>query len=187
MLSPPQSVDFTISKDWVIGYLLLAGSAISIIIFNIIQLGTLELYSQVLKLMLFSGLIGTALCVAISLAVERDLSAWVLKLDFELALIIATAIFSGLIRSRVHLWCTHLKGPLYVPLFRPLGIFWATLFGSSFFPTTIHYGSIAGSLVIGVGYYAMMLGQIKEGETQRGHEGCNRDASDDKVPLLQDE
>ncbi|KAI4384277.1 hypothetical protein MLD38_002454 [Melastoma candidum] len=184
---PPQSVNFALSEDWIIGGLLLAGSAISIIVFNIIQLSTLELYPQVLKLMSFSGLIGTALCVAISLSVERDLSVWVLKLDFELALIIATAIFSGMIRNRVHLWCTHTKGPLFVPLFRPLGIFWATLFGSSFFPTTIHYGSIAGSLVIGVGYYAMMWGQIKESETQRGHEGRNGDASDNKVPLLHDE
>lgn len=54
------------------------------------QLGTLKQYPQVMKVVSFYSLIGTVQCMIISLAIERDLNAWKLKLDTELLLIILT-------------------------------------------------------------------------------------------------
>ncbi|KAG6654487.1 hypothetical protein CIPAW_05G148500 [Carya illinoinensis] len=57
----------------------------------------------------------------------------------------------------VHIWCTQSKGPLYVPMFKPFGILFATIFGISFFTNNLHYGR---TIIMGIGYYAMMWGQI---------------------------
>lgn len=50
------------------------------------------------------------------------------------------AIFGGVIRSRVQVWCMQLKGPLYVPMFKPFGIIYASFFGITFFGNSIYYG-----------------------------------------------
>ncbi|PKI56229.1 hypothetical protein CRG98_023424 [Punica granatum] len=174
-------------EHWVIGGILLAGASFSVSIWNIIQLGTVKQYPHVMKVVSFYSLIGTVQCTIISLAIERDLSAWRLKLDMELLLIILTAIFGGVIRSRVQIWCMQLKGPLYVPMFKPFGIVYASFFGISFFGNSIYYGSISGAIIMGIGYYAHMLGQIRDDEMRQDREDKNRDTSEDKVPLLQDD
>ncbi|KAF8046433.1 hypothetical protein N665_3709s0003 [Sinapis alba] len=60
-----------------------------------------------------------------------------------------------------------MKGPYYVPLFKPFGIFWATLFGTSFFVNSLHYGSVLGAAIGGVGYYTVSWGQLKETEEKQ--------------------
>lgn len=129
------------------------------------QMGTLKQYPQVMKVVSFYSLFGTLQCTLISLAIERDPSAWKLKLGTELLLIISTvrarllsvsflialmnrnsmlslwqAIFGGLIRTGVQIWCMRLKGPLYVTMFKPFGIIYASFFGISFFGNSICYG-----------------------------------------------
>lgn len=172
---------------WVLGGILLAGASLSVAVWNIIQLGTLKQYPQVMKVVSFYSLVGTVQCTIISLAVERDLSLWKLKFDMELLLIILTAIFGGVIRSRVQIWCMRLKGPFYVPMFKPFGIIYATFFGVCFFADSLHYGSVLGALVMGIGYYALMWGQIKEEEIRQDHEDSNDDSSESKVPLLRED
>ncbi|KAK8971850.1 hypothetical protein V6N11_075675 [Hibiscus sabdariffa] len=48
--------------------------------------------------------------------------------------------FGSIIRSNVHLTCTRMKGPFYVPMFKPCGILFATIFGTSFFTNSLQYG-----------------------------------------------
>lgn len=40
---------------------------------------------------------------------------------------------------------------------------------------------------MGVGYYALMWGQIRDDDIQRDQEDRNEDSLQDKVPLLQDD
>ncbi|BBG94110.1 nodulin MtN21 /EamA-like transporter family protein [Prunus dulcis] len=75
--------------------------------------------------------------------------------------------FWGLVRSRVHNWCMSIKGPYYVPLFKPFGIVFATIFGVSLSANSLHYGSVIGSVVIGMGYFVISCGQIREDEGQQ--------------------
>ncbi|KAG6713332.1 hypothetical protein I3842_05G146000 [Carya illinoinensis] len=41
-----------------------------------------------------------------------------------------------------------------------LWILFATIFVISFFTNNLHYGSVIGTIIMGIGYYAMMWGQI---------------------------
>ncbi|CAI9775400.1 unnamed protein product [Fraxinus pennsylvanica] len=170
-------------ENWVLGCILLAASSLALSIWNIIQVGTVKIYPQVMKIISFYSLFGTIQSAALAAFKERDPTAWTLELNLELFVIILTAIFSSLIRSSVHIWCMRIKGPYFVPIFKPLGIPIASTFGCLLFADTFHYGSMMGSFVCGVGYYTVIWGQIREDD--EFHK--NRTPSDDKVPLLQED
>ena len=127
---------------------------------------------DVMKVVSFYSLIGTIQCTVFTLIVEKNLSAWKLKINMELLLIVLTVrkrknflTFSivlsqiqnyldltdytycacrqslgGAVRTRVHIWYMQIKGPFYVPMFKPVGIVFATIFGISFFANSLHYG-----------------------------------------------
>ncbi|PQQ03955.1 WAT1-related protein [Prunus yedoensis var. nudiflora] len=180
------------TEHWVVGGILLASASLSVSVWNIIQLGTMKLYPEVeaIEVVTFYSLLGTIQSAILSLFLERNPSAWRLKLNMELLLIILTAIFGGLVRSRVHNWCMSIKGPYYVPLFKPFGIVFATIFGLSLSANSLHYGSVIGSVVIGMGYFVISWGQIREDEEQQDQQCVDERLepnSERKVPLLQEE
>ncbi|KAL5759758.1 hypothetical protein ACOSQ2_018596 [Xanthoceras sorbifolium] len=181
---PPLFVFYSTPDRWVLGGILLAASSLSVSVWNNIQLGTMRQYPQVMKVVSSYSLVGTLQCAIISLIVERDLKAWKLKLNNDLLLIVVTAIFGSIIRTSVHVVCSRMKGPFYVAMFKPFGIVIATIFGVSFFTNALHYGSVIGAIVTGMGYYTVMWGQITEQDELR--KGKNIE-SDEKVPLLQEE
>lgn len=184
-LSEHQLLVFYSSPDnWILGCMLLAASFFCVSLWNIIQVGTIKLYPQVMKIASFYSLAGTIQCAIFSLIVERDLNAWKLRLNMELLLIVITAIFGSVVRSSVQISCTRMKGPFYVPWFQPFRIFWATFFGVGFFVNGLHYGSVIGAVISGVGYYTVSWGQMRGDEKQ---EESVRYSSDEKKPLLQED
>ncbi|CAK7326939.1 unnamed protein product [Dovyalis caffra] len=176
-------VFYSTPDNWVLGCILLAASFFCFSLWNIIQLGTIRHYPQVMKIAPFYSLAGTIQCTIFSLIVERDLNAWKLKLNMELLLIVITGIYGSVVRSSVQITCTSLKGHFYVPLFQPFRIFWATFLGVGFFVNGLHYGSVIGAVISGVGYYTVSWGQMREDEKQKE----SVKSSDEKVPLLQEE
>ncbi|XP_023531064.1 WAT1-related protein At1g70260-like [Cucurbita pepo subsp. pepo] len=181
---------FTSTTDrWIMGGLLLAAASLCVSIWNIIQLGVIKQYPQVMKVASFYSLVGTLLSAAVGFFVVNDSSAWTIKSSFDLFLIIATGIFSSLIRNRVQIWCMQMKGPYYVPMFKPFGILFATFFGVTFFGDTFHYGSVMAAFIAGMGYLTVMWGQIIEdnGVGEDKDDKNNDHLSSAKLPLLDEE
>ncbi|KAF8052371.1 hypothetical protein N665_1568s0009, partial [Sinapis alba] len=137
---PKLLVYYSLPDNWFLGCIFLAAAVFSVSLFNVVQTGTVKKYPHVMKVASFYSIVGTVQCLIFSLFMERDLSAWKIEPNFDLFLIIATGIFGSVIRTSVHVKCAQMKGPYYVPLFKPFGIFWATLFGTSFFVNSLHYG-----------------------------------------------
>ncbi|KAE8690805.1 Detected protein of unknown function [Hibiscus syriacus] len=162
---PTFFVFYSAPDRWVLGGVLLAAASLSVSIWNIIQAGTVKLYPQVMKVASFYSLVGTSVSGLLFVDGER------LKyLEIETQTRPLTRyfdFFGSIIRSNVHLACTRMKGPFYVPMFKPFGIVFATAFGVTFCTNSLHYGSVMGTLIIGAGYYTMMWGQIKEEEQRR--------------------
>eukprot|EP00257_Ricinus_communis_P022481 XP_015582216.1 WAT1-related protein At1g70260 [Ricinus communis] len=180
-------VFYSTPDHWALGGFLLAGSFLCVSIWNLIQMGTVKHHPHVMKIAAFYSLAGTIQCAIFSLIVERDLDAWKLKLNLDLILIIVTALFGSVIRGSLQILFTRMRGRFYVPLFQPFRIFWATFFGVSFFANSLHYGSIIGTVICGMGYYTVMWGQAREDGKQKPHDVERADTSDEKVPLLQDQ
>ncbi|TYJ43493.1 hypothetical protein E1A91_A03G156900v1 [Gossypium mustelinum] len=184
---PKLFVFYSTPDRWVLGGILLAAATLSISVWNIVQMGTVKQYPQVMKVASSYSLVGTIQCLVFSLIMEGDLDAWKLKRKPDLLLIIVTGVFGSIIRSNVHLACTRMKGPFYVPMFKPFGVVFATVFGTSFFTNSLHYGSVIGTIIVGTGYYAVMFGQIREEELRKERGvGTVGDVPDLKAPLLQE-
>ncbi|KAH6805240.1 hypothetical protein C2S51_030071 [Perilla frutescens var. frutescens] len=188
VVAPPHLLVFSSPhENWVLGCILFAASSFTLAIWNIVQVGTVKMCPQVMKIISFYSLFGTIQSAILALFLERDPSAWRLQLNFELLIIVLTAIFSSLIRTNVLIWCTRSKGAYFVPAFKPFGIPYASTFGCLLFPDTFHYGSMMGAFVCGVGYYTALWGEIKDGETNKLDDKRNGSSTDEKVPLLQDQ
>ncbi|KAL1804419.1 hypothetical protein DCAR_0936067 [Daucus carota subsp. sativus] len=171
-------------ENWILGAILLAAASFTICSWNIIQVKTLEAYPEPMTIVSLYILFGTISSAVYSVFVERNISAWILKPNMELLVIILTAIFSSIIRTRVQKWCMRGKGPLYVPMFKPMGIPIATMCGCLFFAYSFHYGSIMGAFVVGLGTYTVMWGQITEDDVYKKNENGSM-VPDEKTPLLQ--
>ncbi|KAK3041759.1 hypothetical protein RJ639_000275 [Escallonia herrerae] len=183
-LEPRLFVFSSTHERWILGAILFAAASLTLSIWNIIQVGTIKHYPEVMPALSLYSSVGTIQSALLSVLFERNLSAWRLKLNMELFIIGSTAIFGSVIRSRVHIWCTSMKGPFYVPSFKPLGIPIASICGCLFFADSFHYGSIMGACITGIGYYTVMWGQIGEDETSK--RGRDVEAPEKEVPLLQE-
>ncbi|KAK2994500.1 hypothetical protein RJ640_029459 [Escallonia rubra] len=183
-LEPRLFVFSSTHEHWILGAILFAAASLTLSIWNIIQVGTIKHYPEVMPALSLYSSVGTIQSALLSVLFERNHSAWRLELNMELFIIVSTAIFGSVIRSRIHVWCTSMKGPFYVPSFKPLGIPIASTCGCLFFADSFHYGSIMGACITGIGYYTVMWGQIREDETSKS--GRDVEAPEKKVPLLQE-
>ncbi|KAJ9709054.1 hypothetical protein PVL29_000837 [Vitis rotundifolia] len=170
---------------WALGGILLSVASLSASVWGIIQVGTVKQYPEPMTIAALYTIMGTIQSAIVAFVAERNLSAWKLELNMELLLIFLSAIFGSAIRCSVHIWCMHNKGPFYVPMFKPFGIIIASFVSVIFFGDSLHYGSVIGAYIIGIGYYTLMWGQIREDDMKAGGEGM--DSSEQKVPLLQEE
>ncbi|KAB1211738.1 hypothetical protein CJ030_MR6G023247 [Morella rubra] len=64
----------------------------------------------------------------------------------------------------VHTWGLHLKGPVYISIFRPLSIAIAAAMNVMFLGETLYLGSVVGAILISVGFYGVIWGKAKEEE-----------------------
>ncbi|XP_060186074.1 WAT1-related protein At1g70260 [Lycium barbarum] len=184
--SPKLLVFTSTHENWVLGCFLFSSASFVLIIWNIIQAGTSKQHPHVMKITCLYTLFGTIQSALLALFMEKDLSVWRLKLDFELLVIVLTAIFGSLIRSSVQMWCTRLKGSSYILFFKPVGVPVASTCGCVLFAATFHYGSMFSACICGLGYYTTLWGQLKEDETKRDMK-VNVFASDERAPLLQEQ
>ncbi|MED6210496.1 hypothetical protein PIB30_064596 [Stylosanthes scabra] len=184
-IKKPLFVFSSVPEFWVLGGLLLASASFSVALWNFIQKKTVKEYPEAMKGVAYYSMIGTMLSAVVAWIVERDdANAWKLNHHMQLTLIILTALFGGVIRPNIQIWLSRMKGPSYVPLFKPFGIAFATTFGVCIFPNSLHYGSVIGAAIIGTGYYTIIWGQMKGEEEKRFVE--RSDYLDNKIPLLQE-
>ncbi|KAM4120750.1 hypothetical protein ACJW30_03G155900 [Castanea mollissima] len=162
-------------EHWVLGGILLAATSLSVSTWNIIRLGTVKQYPEleVMKVVSFYSLMRTIQSTIFTLIVEKNLSAWKLQINMELLLgnqktitstilTVLLAVSGGVVRTRVHVWCMQIKGPYYVPI-------------------------LMGGIIIGIGYYTVMWGKIREEEEHEDHGVESANFIEKKAPLLQEE
>ncbi|XP_024185300.1 WAT1-related protein At5g40240 [Rosa chinensis] len=170
---------------WVFGGLLLAIQCIVSSSWNIAQAATVKDYPEEMTIVFFYTLFLTIQCSVISLFVEwKNPSAWKLELGIEMVAILYAAIFVSVFRIGVHVWCLHKKGPVYVAMFKPLGIAIAVAMVVIFLGDALYLGSVIGSVVIAFGFYTVIWAQIKEKKMVPDNEVQRLESSIQRAPLL---
>ncbi|KAL9246468.1 hypothetical protein vseg_019999 [Gypsophila vaccaria] len=188
MLSGPKPflVFITTTNQWMFGTSLLAGATFSIAIWSIIQVSTFSSFPDMMVIVTCYTIFGTIQTVFVDLIANGDLNAWKLSMNLELLIIVLTALFGTLVRSRVQAWCMSLKGPMFVAEFKPIGLFWACLIGLSLFGNSLHYGSVIGTGILATGYLTVLRGVKEEANNKQDQQGpTHAQLSDNlKAPLL---
>ncbi|KAM7509100.1 hypothetical protein LguiA_019553 [Lonicera macranthoides] len=96
--------------------------------------------------------------------------------------IVSTPGIIGSFGNIIHMWGLHVKGPVYVALFKPLSIAIAAVMGVIFLGDALYVGSIIGAIIISVGFYVVTWAKTQEEE----EDVCEESSPfTEQVPLLQ--
>ncbi|KAM7509101.1 hypothetical protein LguiA_019554 [Lonicera macranthoides] len=174
-----------VQSQWVIGGGLLALEYVIVSIWYIFQAKVVREYPAELLVVFFYNLSCTIISTPVCFIAQPNLSAWKIKLDIGLAAILYSGIV-GSFGTIVHTWGLHVKGPVYVALFRPLSIAIAAVMGVIVLGDALYLGSIIGAITISFGFYVVMWAKTQEDVCEE-LEGCNQldsSASTEHVPLL---
>ncbi|XP_056165602.1 WAT1-related protein At5g40240-like [Syzygium oleosum] len=173
--------------NWVLGGFLLAAEAFFLSLWYIVQAFILKDYPVVMNIMFYLTFFATILSGLLSFIMVRELQSWILKVDAGLIAILYSAV-AGVFRVTLCTWCLKKTGPIFVSMFKPLGIVFAVGLGFIFLGEKLHLGSLIGAIVIAMGFYALMWGKSKEEEKTIEGSGTvdgSLASSSHKIPLLQ--
>ncbi|KAH7567883.1 hypothetical protein ACOSP7_009885 [Xanthoceras sorbifolium] len=152
----------TSDKHWVTGTLMLLASCCGWSGFFILQSFTLKMYPAELSLSSLICLMGVVEGAAVSLVMERDMSAW--KIGFDSRLL--AAAYSGVVCSGIAYYVQGVvikeRGPVFVTSFSPLCMIITAVLGALVLGELIHLGSIFGAILIVFGLYTVVWGKSKD-------------------------
>ncbi|KAM7512431.1 hypothetical protein LguiB_011306 [Lonicera macranthoides] len=149
-------------SSWAIGGLILSITCFCSAIYNIYTAATVKVFPDKTTIVFFYCFFNTILCGIFVLFVERNPNSWKLSSQIEMIAIFYAATLGLVFRIGVHTWCLQDKGPIYVAMFRPLGISIAVFMGVMFLGETLHIGSVIGAFIVTAGFYTVMWGKSKE-------------------------
>ncbi|GAV92564.1 EamA domain-containing protein [Cephalotus follicularis] len=172
-------------SNWFIGGLFLAADCLLSSAWLIVQASILKNFPVELIVVFYYVFFVAIQSAAVCLVMERNISAWSLKPDARLISVLYSAVFGSAVQVGISTWCLQRTGPVFVAMFKPLGIVIAVAVGVIFFGDTFYLGNLVGAVVIVIGFYLVMWGKAKEnmGIDVRLE---NSDSSSQNVSLLQD-
>ncbi|VVB09351.1 unnamed protein product [Arabis nemorensis] len=154
-------------SSWIIGGLLLALQYVLLSVWYILQTQIMEIYPEEISVVFIYNFCAMLISALVCLFAEKDLNSWKLKPGTSLAAVIYSGIFDTSLGSVIHTWGLHLKGPVYVSLFKPLSIAIAVIMAAIFLGDALHLGSVIGSVILSFGFYTVIWGKAREDATKR--------------------
>ncbi|KAF3965967.1 hypothetical protein CMV_009900 [Castanea mollissima] len=180
-LHSPQGTSET---QWVMGGLLLAASNLLFSGWYIVQTHVMEIYPAEMVVVFLYLLCATIISAPACLILEGNLSSWILRPDITLVAVIYSGFFGSSFNSVIHTWCLHLKGPVYVSIFKPFSIVIAAAMGVIFLGDALYLGSVIGAIILSIGFYGVIWAKAKEVLRQDYCCASLGSSSEDKTPLL---
>ncbi|XP_031263149.1 WAT1-related protein At3g28050-like [Pistacia vera] len=172
---------FLQQSNWVIGGLLLIVDCLFASTWLIVQASILKKFPAELIVVFFYCFFVAFQSAILCMFVDRNPGAWSLKNHIRLIAVLYSGIFGSTFQVGISTWCLHRTGPVFVSMFKPLGIVIAAAVGVIFSGDTLYLGSFIGAAVIVIGFYSVMWGKAKEEYVDTGV----RSFDPQKTPLLQ--
>ncbi|XP_058180396.1 WAT1-related protein At4g15540-like [Rhododendron vialii] len=172
--------------NWVLAGLLLSMAFLLFALMGIFQTAVARELPENTTIVFFFCFFNTILCGSFFLIVERNPQAWKLNPDIELISVVYSAILGCVVHNSVCTWCLKEKGPVFVAMFKPVGIAIAVAMASLFLGEPLYLGSVIGAVIIALGFYAVMWGKVKEPKLVPADSGiCSFESSSERTPFLQ--
>ncbi|PKI56230.1 hypothetical protein CRG98_023425, partial [Punica granatum] len=112
-------------------------------------------------------------------------SAWLILQLLNDLLLWSQGIFGSAFQVGVCTWCLHRTGPVFVSMFKPVGIAIAVVAGVIFLGDTFYLGSLLGSCIIVIGFYSVVWGKANEEKVRIDSQVGVVQPNSRKVPLLE--
>ncbi|KAK4417738.1 WAT1-related protein [Sesamum alatum] len=184
-VSPHQSLHSS-QSNWMIGSLFLSVEYILVAVWYIIQTHIMKGYPAESTVVFFYTACVSILAAVVGFFAEADSSQWRIRPNVALASVLCSGIFGCCLNNVVHTWALHLRGPVYVTMFKPLSIAIAAAMGVIILGDALYLGSIIGATIIAIGFYTVMWGKTKEDLGELDEETADLESSAaQKYPLLQ--
>ncbi|XP_057982832.1 WAT1-related protein At5g40230-like [Malania oleifera] len=171
-------------SKWVIGGILLAAEFFLVSTWYIVQVKVMEEYPVEIVVVFFYNLCGSVISAPVCFLAKTNISAWRLRPNIALVAVLYNGLTVLSFGSVIHTWGLRLKGPLYVAIFKPFSIAIAAAMSVVFLGDCLYLGSVVGSIIICIGFYAVIWGKAKEEMGGCGN-GSFESSSTPKTPLLQ--
>ncbi|TMW95887.1 hypothetical protein EJD97_008243 [Solanum chilense] len=173
-------------SNWILGGLLITTTCIMSSGWNILQTDTVKKYPEHMTIVFFTCFFGSIQCAILTLALESNPKTWMVKPGIGMIAIVFSAVSGSVFRYNVLTWCLDKKGPLYVAMFKPLGMVISAILGIIFLADPLHLGSVIGAVIITAGFYSVLWGKAKEIKSMVEVEDivCVIDSTDQTSPLL---
>ncbi|CAI9092863.1 OLC1v1028206C1 [Oldenlandia corymbosa var. corymbosa] len=172
------------SSNWVLGGILLGICSFLSSMFIIAQAFVLKKYPVELIIMFSYSCFVAILSAAASLIIDKDFSTWSLNSKTRLLAVIYAGLFGNVFQVTIGAWVVRKKGPFFAATFHPLGIVIATTVGVIFLHDIFYLGSLIGSVIIVIGFYAVMWGKNKERKLIDNTVVSCLESGNEKSPLL---
>ncbi|RVX10538.1 WAT1-related protein [Vitis vinifera] len=184
----PDQLFLSQQSNWVSGGLLLAADCVMSSAWLILQASILKKYPAELIINFYYCFFVAIQSAAASLIMERGPGAWSLKPSTRFIAVMYSGVFGYVFQVGAITWCVHQKGPVFVAMFKPVGIVVAVAMGSA--GDISHYCilnlcSLIGATVIVIGFYSVMWGKAKEEKIDEDIGVRSLESTSQKAPLLQ--
>ncbi|CAL0312737.1 unnamed protein product [Lupinus luteus] len=180
-------VSLSSQTNWILGGSLLVAEYLLVPVMYILQSSILNQCPSEVIVVFTYCLCATFISAPICLLLEPNWSAWKITPDIRMVAILGWGILVTCFSALVYAWCLHLKGPVYVSIFKPGSIVIAATLSVIFLGDALYLGTIVGAVILSFGFYAVIWGKAKEEELREEFgEGRTEHLPNSKTPLLQD-
>uniref|UniRef100_A0ACD5U2Q8 Uncharacterized protein n=1 Tax=Avena sativa TaxID=4498 RepID=A0ACD5U2Q8_AVESA len=126
--------------NMLIGTLYLAGSTLSYAFWFIIQVRVSKDFPSKYFSTLLACVLGTVQAAVFGLILDRDLSAWALKWDLQLLVVVYSGVFNTGVSFCLISWAIARRGPTYPSMFNSLALIITTVLDSVLLGTDVSVG-----------------------------------------------
>ncbi|KAL8170323.1 hypothetical protein V2J09_022127 [Rumex salicifolius] len=163
--SPLHFSTSTFHQDWFRGSVLCVASCIAWSIWFTMQGSLLKRYPAQLSLATWANLLGAAQSAVFTAFITRhEQAAWNVTSYIDISAILFGGLVSSALNSVMLIWCTKVKGPVFVTMFCPLQTLLVVVFAYFILSESLYMGSIVGGFTIITGLYLFLWG--KAGDTE---------------------
>ncbi|KAL9313710.1 hypothetical protein ACSQ67_019162 [Phaseolus vulgaris] len=153
---------FTDDSNWILAGLFLAADCVMASAYIILQASILKKYPAELIVVFFYCFFVAIQSAVTCLVVERDISAWSLEPKLRLLAVLYSGVMGSAFQVGIISWCLHKTGPVFVSMFKPLGIVISVVLGVLFLGDAFYLGSLIGAIVIVAGFYSVLWGKAED-------------------------
>ncbi|KAB2083242.1 hypothetical protein ERO13_A05G243400v2 [Gossypium hirsutum] len=173
----------SIAKDhpvgvWIKGCLIMLSANTAWSMWLVLQGRIVKQYPAKLRLTALQCFFSCIQSAIWAIAAERNPSAWKLGWDVHLLAVIYCGVIVAGITYWLQVWTIEKKGPVFTAIFTPLALVITAIFSAFLWKETLHWGSVAGVVLLVGGLYSVLWGKKKENEkmvTNEQNPGTNKE------------